>query len=325
MADNGFNRREFLRYSALAGAGAALGGCASTMSAATAGSGMMGGLMGEGMPAVASLPAPDARQGSYAEVNGARIFYQVSGQGQPLVLLHGYPLSGALFARNRDALAAHFRVITIDHRGYGKSTAPGVPDSADIYASDALAVMTQIGIQQAIIGGHSMGGPITFGMYRTAPERFRGMMLIDTIAAAASPIEMGLWNGFATQARQQGVASLVGPLIKDMLSGDTRTKRMDEVTYLGNVIKECSVDAAVGGAKALANRSDATALLGQIKVPTLVYVGVEDSIYPVKIAMMMKNAIPNSTLVTIPGAAHAAVFEAPERTNQAFIDWASKI
>ncbi len=325
MGNNGLNRREFLRYSALAGAGAALGGCASKMGGAMAGSGMMGAPMGEGMPSVASLPAPDARQGSYAEVNGARIFYQVSGQGQPMLLIHGYPLSGALFARNRDALAAHFKVITIDQRGYGKSTAPGVPDSVDIYAKDALDVMTQLGVQQAIIGGHSMGGPITLAMYRMAPDRFRGMMLIDTIAASAAPIEAGLWNGFVTQTKEKGVASLVDPLIKNMLSGDTRTKHKDEVMYLGNVIKECSPDAAIGGAMTLANRPDSTQLLGQIKVPTMVYVGVEDTIYPVKIAMMMKNAIPNSTLVTIPGAAHAAVFEAPERTNQAFIDWASKI
>lgn len=283
------------------------------------------GMMPAGMPSVASLPAPADRQGSYAEVNGARIFYQVSGQGQPMLLLHGYPLSGALFARNRDALSQHFKVITVDHRGYGKSTAPGVPDSADIYAKDALDVLTQLGIQQAIIGGHSMGGPITFAMYRMAPERFRGMMLIDTIAAAASPIEAGLWNGFATQTREKGVASLVDALIKDMLSGDTRTHHMDQVNYLGAVVKECSADSAIGGAKALANRPDATSLLPQIKVPTLVYVGVEDSIYPVQIAKMMKDAIPNSTLVTIPGAAHAAVFEAPQPTNQAIIDWASKI
>lgn len=255
----------------------------------------MGG-MGEGTPSVASLPMPDARQGNFAEVNGARIFYEVSGQGQPMLLLHGYPLAGALFARNRDALAAQFKVITLDHRGYGKSTAPGVPDSVDIYAKDALDVMTQLGVQQAIIGGHSMGGPIVFSMYRMAPQRFRGMILIDTIAAPAAPIEAGLWNGFATQTREKGVASLVDPLIKNMLTGKTRTTHMDEVQYLGAVIKECSPDAAIGGAKTLANRPDSTSLLAQIKVPTLVYVGVEDTIYPVKIAKMMQQGIAGSSL-----------------------------
>ncbi|MBB5379305.1 alpha-beta hydrolase superfamily lysophospholipase, partial [Deinococcus metalli] len=58
-------------------------------------------------------------------VNGAQIHYVSEGTGTPILLLHGYPLSGELFARNRDALtAAGYRVITIDHRGYGQSVAP---------------------------------------------------------------------------------------------------------------------------------------------------------------------------------------------------------
>jgi pimeloyl-ACP methyl ester carboxylesterase len=57
------------------------------------------------------------------------------------VLLHGYPLSGALFARNRDVLAEQYRVVTLDHRGFGQSQAPGVPADISIYAQDALDVL----------------------------------------------------------------------------------------------------------------------------------------------------------------------------------------
>ncbi len=276
-------------------------------------------------PSVALLTAPKDRDGKYVEVNGARIFYQVSGQGQPILLLHGYPLSGALFARNRDALSTRFMVITLDHRGYGNSKAPGVPDSVETYAKDALDVMTELGVHEAIIGGHSMGGPITFEMYRRAPERFSGMILIDTIAKPAAPIEEGLWKGFAEQSKKKGVDSLVDPLMKDMLTGDTRTNQPEQVDYLTKVIEQCSQDAAIGGAKTLAGRPDSTDLLAQINVPTLVYVGVEDSIYPVKGARMMQEAIPNSTLATIPGGSHASVFEKPDQTNQVIMDWANKI
>jgi 3-oxoadipate enol-lactonase len=77
------------------------------------------------------------------------------------LLLHGYPLSGALFARARDALQDNWTVITVDYRGYGLSEAPDVPDSIETYASDALAVLDHLGIVQAVIGGISMSGPIT--------------------------------------------------------------------------------------------------------------------------------------------------------------------
>lgn len=317
------NRRRFLRYSAAASAGVALSGCAQM------GPGGMEGSMpaaGGSMRSAIPIPSLTDRQGEYAEVNGARIFYQSVGQGEPLLLLHGYPLSGALFARNRDALAQRYRVITLDHRGYGMSTAPGVPDNVAIYAQDALAVMTQLGVQQAIIGGHSMGGPIVFEMYRRAPERFRGMILIDTIAAPASAIEKGLWMGFVEYVRQNGIdQGYVNALIKDMLSGDTRVNVPEQVNFLSAVVQQASRDGAIGGAMALANRPDSTQLLAGIQVPTLVFVGVEDTIYPVAISQMMQQAIPNSTLATIPGAAHAAVFEAPERTNQAVLEWAAGI
>lgn len=267
----------------------------------------------------------DSRDGDYVDVDGARIFCQVSGNGDPMLLMHGYPLSGALFSRVRDALSTRYRVITVDHRGYGKSETSGIPDSVSVYAQDALAVLRRMGISTAIIGGHSMGGAIALAMYKSAPEVFRGMMLIDTTAKAASTIEAGEWNGFAQQARAQGVDSLVDTLIPVMLTGKTRTTDQDQVTFLTNVIKECSQNAAIGGALALANRDDAMSLLPQIKVPVLVFVGVEDALYPVKMAKMVQSAIPTSSLATIPGGAHAAVFEQPDEASAAILGWAKGI
>lgn len=308
------SRRDFLRYSAVASAALALPGCARTM--AQQSSATMGA-----QPAPA-LPDPmSTAGGQFADVNGARLFYQATGTGTPLLLIHGYPLSGDLFSRNRDALSQHFRVITLDQRGYGRSQAPGVPDDIGTYAQDALDLLTSLGIQQAVIGGHSMGGPITLEMYKRAPERFKGMILIDTNAKAASPIEAALWNGFVDQVQKMGVASLVDPLNKNMLTGATRMHQPALATFLGTIIKQASKDAAIGGAKALAGRPDYTSMLGQIRVPTLVYVGVEDTLYPPKIAMEMQQAIPGSTLASIPGGAHAAVLEVPDKTNQAILSW----
>ncbi|WP_309572666.1 alpha/beta hydrolase, partial [Deinococcus sp.] len=133
------------------------------------------------------------------DVNGAQIHYVSVGTGTPMLLIHGYPLSGELFARNRDALAAAgYRVITIDLRGFGQSSAPASdPGSLKTYAMDALAVMDQLNVPKAIIGGMSMGGPIAFEMWRTAPERFSGLILIDTLANPAGIVEQNIWKGMA--------------------------------------------------------------------------------------------------------------------------------
>ena len=99
--------------------------------------------------------------GQYAEVNGARIYYQVAGSGEPMMLIHGYPLNSNLFRDQRDELSKRYKVITPDLRGFGKSVAPDDDASLEVYAKDMIGLMDKLGIQKAIIGGHSMGGMTT--------------------------------------------------------------------------------------------------------------------------------------------------------------------
>ncbi|THF85414.1 alpha/beta hydrolase [Deinococcus sp. KSM4-11] len=257
-------------------------------------------------------------------VNGAQIHYVSEGTGTPILLLHGYPLSGELFSRNRDALAAAgYRVITIDHRGYGNSVAPASdPGSLKTYAMDALAVMDRLNVPKAIIGGMSMGGPITFEMYRMAPERFLGMILIDTLANPAGIVEQHIWKGMAQKASTYGPQALAPELLKDMLTGDTRLHRMADATFLTGIVNQASVAGDVAGAVVLATRPDSIPTLKTITVPTLIIEGVEDTVYPPEFSMKMQQNIAGSTLVLIPGAAHAAIYEKAGAANTAILDWA---
>ncbi|WP_231557282.1 alpha/beta fold hydrolase [Deinococcus sp. YIM 77859] len=267
------------------------------------------------------------QQEGFLDVNGARIHYVSVGQGTPMLLLHGYPLSGELFARNRAALAAAgYRVITIDHRGYGQSTAPaGDPGSLQTYAKDALAVLDQLGVPRAIVGGMSMGGPIAFEMYRQAPQRFIGLILMGTVANPASLVEQSLWKGMAQKAVTFGPQSLAPELLKDMLTGETRLNRPADAAFLTNIIKQASVAANVAGAQVLATRPDALPTLKTITVPTLILEGLEDTVYPTEFSLKMQQNIPGSTLVIIPGAAHAAIFEKAAAANRAIITWAKNL
>lgn len=261
---------------------------------------------------VADLQAPSERVGAFAEVDGARIFYEAAGDGPTLMLLHGYPLSGALFARMRDELEDDYTVVTVDHRGYGLSEADENPGTVERYAEDALAVMDELGIENAAIGGMSMGGPITLKMHEIAPERFTSMILIDTIAAPASPMEAGIWSGVQERVEAEGVGGIIPFLMPQMLTGETRATMPDQVEYLTGVMEQASTEAALGGAKALETRPDLRPELEVIEVPTLVLVGRADPVYAYEVSRGMVDAIgANAEIAIIDGASHAAVFERP--------------
>jgi len=288
--------------------------------------------MGVGVTAVS---APSAAQttmssapmkrapGSSFTYAGNRIFYQVAGHGEPIVLIHGYPLSGELFRHQRTGLADRFQAITLDLPGFGRSEPAKTPGTIGFYAKTVVALMDHLHLQKAIIGGHSMGGVITMELYREVPARFAGMILIDTNPMPAPIIGAAEWNAYATQAQAKGIASTVPLLLPQMLTGMTRLGDPGEANELKAIVMQASVGGFVAGGHALADRSDYRAMLKTVSVPTLILVGQEDALWPYEIDQQMHAAIPGSTLVIVPGAAHASIFEKPVAANKAIGTFAS--
>src|SRR5476649_1131959 len=104
--------------------------------------------------------------------------YVEAGQGTPVVLLHGFPLSGAIWHEQQKQLAEQYRVIVPDLRGHGRSPAPAGVYDMDLLARDVLALLDALQIQQAVIMGHSMGGYVTLAAWRIAADRFLALGLI---------------------------------------------------------------------------------------------------------------------------------------------------
>lgn len=277
-----------------------------------------------GVGGAATLRAQDqGTQRFTAAVNGAQIAYSVTGANGPtVVLIHGYPLNGDLFEKQRRALsAASFRVITVDLRGFGGSVAPDEQGSVDLYADDVLALMNQLGIGRAIIGGHSLGGAITLRLYQRAPERFLGMILNDAAAFPPPVVEQFTWRGYQQQARELDPSSFVPLLLPEFLTGATRDTRPNVVAKVQNQILAASRNGLVGGARALETRPDLRLVLFNVTVPTLILEGQEDSLTPMEQAATLNRAIPGSTLVVVPGASHGVIREAAAAANAAILDW----
>jgi pimeloyl-ACP methyl ester carboxylesterase len=242
-----------------------------------------------------------------------------------MLLVHGYSLSGALFIRVLDRLREDHTVITPDLRGFGRSHAPSVTDSVDVYAEDMLALLDSLCIEKAIIGGMSMGGPTVVSMYAKAPDRFAGLVLIDTNLMMPTPAEAEEWRGIAAMAEKTGTKDIIPFFIPQVLTGKTRAEHKAQVEYITEIIKPCSKAGLLSGAKALGTRADFTELLGTVVVPTLLVVGQEDPIYPVEVSQAMAQKIDNARLHVVPGGSHAAIFEVPHDAGGAIANWAASV
>ena len=112
------------------------------------------------------------------------IHFHDEGEGLPVVWIHGFPLSSAMF--EPQVAIAGFRHIRPDLPGFGKTPPPESQPSMASYARDVLGVLDACGVRQAIVAGFSMGGYVAMQMVRDAPERFAALLLLDTRETADS-------------------------------------------------------------------------------------------------------------------------------------------
>lgn len=260
-------------------------------------------------------------------VDGVSMVFHDEGQGEPIVLVHGFPLSSAMYEPQRAALSSRFRVITPDLRGMGGSDAtPFNPEdySMNVYADDLVALLDQLGIGQAIVGGMSMGGYIVFAMLRRHPDRIKGVILIDTKAEPDTAEGRAGRFKMIEQARNEGAEAVADAMLPKMLTERTRNEQPELARFVREMMIATPVDGMVGALTALANRPDSTPTLAQINVPTLILVGSDDPITPPAAAETMQRGIANTQLVVVEGAAHAANLERPDIVNQAILDWAAQ-
>jgi pimeloyl-ACP methyl ester carboxylesterase len=253
---------------------------------------------------------------------GISIFYHDEGQGEPLLLIHGFPLSSDMWEPQRAALMHRFRVIAPDLRGTGKSDVPTGGYSMAAYADDLIALLNELGIAQAIVGGMSMGGYIAFELLRRAPDRVSGLILIDTKATADDEEAKAKRRSLIDQVRSEGSRAAVET--EKMFTERTHQETPDLIEFARRIMSAMPADGIVGALEAMIARPESTAMLSEIRVPTLVIVGSHDTLTPPDAARAMQAAIPNAQLVVIDGAAHGSNLERPDDVNKAILDWAGQ-
>ncbi len=252
-----------------------------------------------------------------AQLNHVEMAYTDQGSGTPVLFIHGYPLSKAMWEPQVKALSANFRVITLDLRGHGESDAPMWLYSMDLFADDILALLDHLSIDQVVLAGFSMGGYIAFAFYRRYQNRVKALILADTRPQADSP--EGKLNRFksAQTAYKEGAGPIAEAMIPKLLTPQTVQRRTEIVQAVRKMITGTPVPGIVGDLMAMAERPDSVTLLSEIRCPTLIIVGEQDGLTPPADAKLMAEKIKNAKLEIIPGAGHLSNLEQPDSFNKA--------
>ncbi len=250
-----------------------------------------------------------------ADVNGVKIsFTDSGGDSPPIVFSHGILMDKSMFDPQVTALSPHFRVVTWDERGHGGTAAAG-PFSYWDSAADVLGLLDHLGIETAVLAGMSQGGFLSLRAALTAPERVRGLVLIDTQAGIEDPAGAESYQQLHEIWMAQGpepVQEIVSAII--LGAGDWS----DYYARWAAADRE-QFSLAFG---ALMERDDLTSRLGEISVPALIVHGTADAAIPMAKAEQLRDGLAGEvSFAAIEQGSHASNVSHPDAVNEAILNF----
>jgi non-heme chloroperoxidase len=262
------------------------------------------------------------------------LHYEDHGSGQPVVLIHGYPLNGASWEKQERALlAAGFRVITYDRRGFGKSSQPTVGYDYDTFAADLDKLLTQLNLTDVVLVGFSMGsGEVTrylgtYGSARVAKAVLMGAIPPYLLKTDDNPagVDAAVFDGIKAAVLADRPA-----YFKDFLDNFYNVDVLGG-TKISEQAWQNSFIVAIGASPYAAYACVDTWLtdfrddLPKIDVPTLLIHGDADRILPYEAtAARLPGLIKDLTFVTVEGGPHNIAWTHPDEVNTALLDFLAK-
>jgi pimeloyl-ACP methyl ester carboxylesterase len=276
----------------------------------------------------------------FAKVNDIKICYDIHGEGNPVILIHGFSDRKEHWRAQVGVLSQHFKVIRMDNRGAGKSDHPNDEYTMKIYASDIAGLMDFLKIEKAHVIGHSLGGMICQNFALLYPERLLKLILINTIPGLKPPgepiedaIKIYRENAIATQEA----------ILKDPFNGfiegakasysrqfwklmrENPKKKFHDSWSVEDLIEEKisygpKTQDLINQAHALSTHNTYDKL-SEIRKEVLIISAEKDKSCPKSMGLKMHESISNSKFIVIEDAAHQSILERAPEINQYIIDF----
>ena len=252
------------------------------------------------------------------ELDDLTLSYADAGQGDPFVLLHGFPLNRSMWKAQLDEFSETHRVIAPDLRGHGGSTVTEGTVTMKTMAYDVAKLLEAVGVDAPItLCGISMGGYVAWELWRQHRDRLAALILCDTRSIADTVEIARARQMMAAQVVEAGPQMAVDAMLPKLLANQHYETRPDLVETIREMILATNPVGIAATQRGMAERIDMTAQLSEIDTPTLLLCGSEDSISPPAEMLQIAEAMPNASFVAIETAGHLAPLEQPAATNAA--------
>lgn len=254
---------------------------------------------------------------AFVENQGARIYWDEQGQGEPLLLIMGLGYPSAMWHRSRPVLSKQYRTIALDNRGSGRSDVPPGPYSLALMASDAAAVLDAAGVESAHVFGLSMGGMITQEFALQYADRVRSLILGCTASGGTTAVRAEAEVNKVLMSRDltpEQMAQAMRPYVYD---STTPVEKIEEDLAIRRqwFPKPEGYVAQLQGILAW----EAYSRLPQITAPTLVIHGESDQLVPPGNGKLIAARIPGAKLVMLQRASHIFPTDKTEETHEAVL------
>ncbi|MER7462180.1 alpha/beta hydrolase [Streptomyces sp. NPDC097981] len=259
-------------------------------------------------------PAEPGRAEPGADPGGDRL---------PVVLLHALPLDSSMWdGTARGLRALGHRVLTPDQRGFGAAAPPADRSpSLDLVADDLARELDRQGIDSVALAGCSMGGYVAMAFLRRHPHRVRALALLAARGTADTAETAGQRRRFADAVLDESArARIVAATTPSLLGATARARQPRLLERVSGLALAARPQSVAWAQRAIAARTDSTAVLRAADVPAVVVIGVEDELVSLDEACRTAAALPRGRLVALPGVGHLAPLEAPEATLEILAD-----
>lgn len=256
-------------------------------------------------------------------IKGLKIFDSGKQDNRVLLFVHAFPLSHRMWDGQAEYFKNDYRVITYDTRGFGESREGSGYYTIDSHADDLFSIIDELKLEKPVATGLSMGGYILLRAAEREQDRFKVLIFCDTRAEADS--NEGKLNR-AKQIKQIGSGGRKDFLnmFAEILLGESTKKdtaKAQVMKIIRAIMDEQNSSALEAGLLAMASRTDTTAFLEKIHVPSLIIVGEEDKLTPPELSASMNKNINKSILAVIPKAGHLSNIENPQAFNRSIEDF----